>query len=44
MNSQELANSEVVKINRLNHFFGEGKLKKQILFDINLTWRGDNSI
>ncbi|MDJ0745311.1 MAG: DevA family ABC transporter ATP-binding protein [Xenococcaceae cyanobacterium MO_167.B27] len=37
MNSQELADCEVVKINGLNHFFGEGKLKKQILFDINLT-------
>ena len=37
MNSQQLATDEVVKINSLNHFFGEGKLKKQILFDIDLT-------
>ena len=29
--------NEVVRINNLSHFFGEGKLKKQILFDINLT-------
>ena len=28
---------KVVKINNLNHFFGDGKLKKQILFDIDLT-------
>ena len=28
---------EVVNIQSLNHFFGEGKLKKQILFDIDLT-------
>jgi putative ABC transport system ATP-binding protein len=34
---QLLVNEEVVQINNLNHFFGEGKLKKQILFDINLT-------
>ena len=27
----------VVNIQDLNHFFGEGKLKKQILFDIDLT-------
>lgn len=27
----------VVNIQDLNHFFGEGKLKKQILFDIELT-------
>ena len=37
MNSQKLAINEVVKVNNLNHFFGKGKLKKQILFDINLT-------
>ena len=28
---------EVVKIQNLNHFFGAGKLRKQILFDIDLT-------
>ncbi len=27
----------VVEINNLNHYYGEGSLKKQILFDINLT-------
>ena len=34
---QQTASNEVVKIQKLDHFFGEGKLKKQILFDINLT-------
>ena len=29
--------TQVVSIRNLNHFFGEGKLKKQILFDIDLT-------
>ena len=29
--------SQVVSIRNLDHFFGEGKLKKQILFDIDLT-------
>ncbi len=28
---------QVVNIQNLSHFFGEGKLKKQILFDIDLT-------
>ncbi|MEL6930453.1 MAG: DevA family ABC transporter ATP-binding protein [Cyanobacteria bacterium J06600_6] len=28
---------EIVNIQNLDHFFGEGKLKKQILFDIDLT-------
>ena len=28
---------QVVNINHLDHFFGEGKLKKQILFDIDLV-------
>ena len=37
MNNQRLAINEVVKIDSLNHFFGEGKLKRQILFDVNLT-------
>ena len=37
MNNQRLAVNEVVKIDSLNHFFGEGKLKRQILFDVNLT-------
>ncbi len=34
-NKQPIA--KVVKIQNLNHFFGKGALKKQILFDINLT-------
>ena len=29
--------TQVVSIRNLNHFFGEGKLKKQILFNIDLT-------
>lgn len=37
----QLATREpVVEINKLAHFFGKGKLKKQILFDINLTLNG----
>ena len=35
MNYQQ-STKKVVNINNLCHFFGEGKLKKQILFDINL--------
>ena len=34
---QASAANQVVNIQNLSHFFGEGKLKKQILFDINLT-------
>ena len=37
MNNQQLTVNKVVEIKNLNHFFGEGKLKKQILFDIDLT-------
>lgn len=37
MHSPSVAVKEVVKIQNLNHFFGEGKLRKQILFDIDLT-------
>ena len=33
----EPSTQTVVNINNLSHFFGEGKLRKQILFDINLT-------
>ena len=33
----QLSTQEVVKIQNLDHFFGEGKLRKQILFDIDLT-------
>jgi putative ABC transport system ATP-binding protein len=37
VNSQPETTDKVVKIQNLDHFFGEGKLKKQILFDIDLT-------
>ncbi|MEO1005503.1 MAG: DevA family ABC transporter ATP-binding protein [Cyanobacteria bacterium J06638_38] len=37
MNHQSSLANQVVRIQNLNHFFGEGKLKKQILFDIDLT-------
>ena len=37
INPQPSATEQVVNIQNLNHFFGEGKLKKQILFDIDLT-------
>lgn len=36
MNHQQSTNKQVVNIQNLNHHFGEGKLKKQVLFDINL--------
>lgn len=36
MNTSLVAN-EVVKIKNLDHFFGAGKLRKQILFEIDLT-------
>ncbi|MDZ8080311.1 MAG: DevA family ABC transporter ATP-binding protein [Nostoc sp. DcaGUA01] len=29
-------NKPVISINKLNHYFGHGQLKKQVLFDINL--------
>lgn len=37
LDSQQATVNEVVKIQNLDHFFGEGKLKKQILFDIDLV-------
>ena len=37
MNNSPSTINQVVNIKNLNHFFGEGKLKKQILYDINLT-------
>lgn len=37
MNNQQSTTNQVVNIQNLNHFFGEDKLKKQILFDINLV-------
>ena len=36
MINRQLRTKPVVNIQNLSHFFGEGKLKKQILFDINL--------
>ena len=29
--------SSVIQVEQLNHFFGEGELRKQVLFDINLS-------
>jgi len=37
VNSQQTTTNEVVNIQNLDHFFGEGKLRKQILFEIDLT-------
>ncbi|MEN9517734.1 MAG: hypothetical protein RLZZ381_322 [Cyanobacteriota bacterium] len=37
INHQSSTVKPVVDMHNLNHYFGEGKLKKQILFDINLT-------
>ena len=37
MQSSYPVTTQVVSIRNLDHFFGEGKLKKQILFDIDLT-------
>ena len=37
LQDKSLTINDVVKIDNLNHFFGDGKLKKQILFDIDLT-------
>ena len=37
INHQPATDSQVVNIQQLSHFFGEGKLKKQILFDIDLV-------
>ncbi|MBD2679816.1 MULTISPECIES: DevA family ABC transporter ATP-binding protein [Nostoc] len=31
-----MKNKPVISINNLNHYFGQGQLKKQVLFDINL--------
>ncbi len=36
MNNQPSTVNQVVNIHNLNHFFGAGKLRKQILFDIDL--------
>jgi putative ABC transport system ATP-binding protein len=32
-----IANSPVIQVENLDHFFGEGNLKKQVLFEINLA-------
>ena len=37
LDNRHSTNNKVVEIDRLDHFFGQGKLKKQILFDIGLT-------
>ncbi|MEM8829659.1 MAG: DevA family ABC transporter ATP-binding protein [Cyanobacteria bacterium P01_G01_bin.19] len=37
IDSAPVNSDRVVSIQKLNHFFGEGKLRKQILFDIDLT-------
>jgi putative ABC transport system ATP-binding protein len=34
--SSNLDDNVVVEVNQLNHYFGKGNLKKQVLFDINL--------
>ena len=39
-----MSNNQVVNIQELSHFFGEGKLKKQILFDINLIFNSGEVI
>ncbi|HEY9769237.1 MAG TPA: DevA family ABC transporter ATP-binding protein [Coleofasciculaceae cyanobacterium] len=39
-----MSNNQVVNIQELSHFFGEGKLKKQILFDINLVFNSGEVI
>jgi putative ABC transport system ATP-binding protein len=36
MNNEQLPNSPVLKIENLNHYFGHGNLRKQVLYDINL--------
>jgi putative ABC transport system ATP-binding protein len=32
-----IVSSSVIQVEQLNHFFGEGELRKQVLFDINLA-------
>ncbi|MCY7337191.1 MAG: ABC transporter ATP-binding protein, partial [Chamaesiphon sp.] len=36
IDSGSLDNNIVVDVHQLNHYFGKGNLKKQVLFDINL--------
>lgn len=35
--SSNLSSQPVIAIHSLNHYFGQGQLRKQVLFDINLT-------
>jgi putative ABC transport system ATP-binding protein len=44
INNQQSKTNQVVNIQNLNHFFGEGKLKKQILFDVNLVFNSGEVI
>lgn len=34
---KQITSEPVIKISNLNHYFGKGSLRKQVLFDINLT-------
>lgn len=36
-NDSQVVTSSVIQVEHLDHFFGEGELKKQVLFDINLA-------
>lgn len=36
-NQSAIAAAPVIQVEQLNHFFGEGDLRKQVLFDINLA-------
>ncbi|MDJ0601348.1 MAG: DevA family ABC transporter ATP-binding protein [Crocosphaera sp.] len=36
MNNKQLLRQPVINIKNLNHFFGQGELRKQVLFNINL--------
>lgn len=44
MNNQLDTIKPVISIKNLNHFYGEGRLKKQILFDINLDLKSEEVI
>lgn len=37
LRSAQNATSAVIQVEQLDHFFGEGELRKQVLFDINLS-------
>ena len=36
--TQDITNQPVISVRNLNHYFGQGLLKKQALFDIALLW------